>query len=214
MSIDNIYLIFLGISSITSAIAIIIIIYDRIIDERKLRNQVQSYYESIEKLIFSNYQADYIHLCLRIRKKMFEELQKKSKNPKENYKDDSEYKKLSEEYNSLIDKRQYYKEIVKTGFKKYKQYLGLVFVQNLLMNNFQAKITESGYIWHKKTYVKNCFSLNNDDINRINNYMKGLRIFWKEYYRIPFIRPKLKGKKMFTELFAYKKPLEKVDINL
>lgn len=183
-------------SLIISAVAIWIIIYNIIIDDRKLSKQVQSFYENIENLIFISYQNEYYEI-------KYKELADKT----------DEIHKGKEESTRLTYELKYYKNMIFSDSLEndmYLRYLGLVKLSEyeLWFNKSLISMDEKGYLFNEGYNKTRSFSgsnLEKENIEAINSFLKSLRDYWNENYSKTIIRPKLKLNLNFEDLKGYKK---------
>lgn len=118
-----------------SLTAIIIIMFDRIIDSINLRKQVKTFYEAIEKLIFHYYERGY-----------YKELQ------------ENEKERVFYEHHS---KWILYENYVKNYFNDYAKYLGLVLTQFAYVNESSVFLSENGSIKMELNHYKEGYQITN-----------------------------------------------------
>jgi len=196
--------------SLISTLVFIIILWDHIIDDRRLTKRVQRYYEDLENLVFHIFERDYYRIY-----KVLPEL-------------GIDEKESSEKSHKIISQRCiYFKNIVLGEMKEYYRYLGFTRLEET--SSLEAStikkvlitkvINEEGY---SLSFRKKNFSLNHHNYSEIDamvisdtnlefikEFLKSVRIFWKEKYSKFLVRPKLKAKKDFNILHGFKNPIEK-----
>lgn len=202
-----------GISGIISALAILIIIWDHIIDDIKLKNRVQYYYEMIVNLIFTSLETEYYNVW---KYETIRSIDKES---------------FKKKYLKLYDRKTYFQTVVFNEMLKYCPYVGLTYLSHADARLASLKFRDSfdhnllnregfslngeieGFIYLTKAdhIDLSGTSIREKDIEFIEEFLTSLRDFWKSKYHRPLFRPKLKSTfddfKGFKDVSGYKKPL-------
>lgn len=164
-----------------SLTAIIIIMFDRIIDSINLRKQVKTFYEAIEKLIFHYYERGY-----------YKELQ------------ENEKERVFYEHHS---KWILYENYVKNYFNDYAKYLGLVLTQFAYVNESSVFLSENGSIKMELNHYKEGYQITNQLIEYIDTFLNYCIKFWNKHHK-SIIKKKIKKKIDFKILKGFKKPYQ------
>ncbi len=190
-----------------SALVFIVILWDHIIDDRRLTKRVQSYYEDVENFIFSILEKSYFEVY-----KLSPDLST------------SEKERSEKSYSSFSQKSIYYKNILLGEMIKYYRYLGFTKLEGSSTPLPPiGKKTSDVRVMNKEGYSfsfrKNFISIYNYDYSEIDGkvitdtdlefvreFLKSIREFRKNKYSKFLVRPKLKSVKNFNNLNGFTNP--------
>lgn len=193
---------------IIAILSIIFVLWDHIHDDLRLRRQIQEFYESFEKLIYSCY-------LINNTKREYEE---KTSGWDENMKlNNPMRKKYKDLFFKHITENHFLNDRLSHNFNSLSTYLGLSWYrsQNFYLNHEGGLLSKEGAIYEFSINLEHNYDLNrrqlffdhgtklyyvNDDlIQKINKYLKSMRNYWKKNYKNIF-RSKLKPKIDFSNL--------------
>jgi len=186
--------IFTVIGSLISGLVLFILIWEHV-NKFFLRKKIQTFYENIENLIYTYYEFDYHNT-------IFHKNMKMEGGSRVYNKDDIDAEIIK---NNLHFENEFYKRIVKNEFDDYKKYLGMIFTDIFYLNKLNIKIDIRGTLHYKNEYLHNLDTIDDEKIQLIRKFLKGLRDHWNKNYSVFLIRRKVKEKKDFTKLTAYLK---------
>lgn len=190
-----------------SALVFIVILWDHIIDDRRLTKRVQRYYEDLENLIFSIFEKDYYQIY-----RVSPELPA------------SEKERSEKSYSSFTQKCNYYKNIILGEMIEYYRYLGFTKLEGHPIPrppigrrvSIVRVINKEGYsLSFKNNYISlNHYSyskidgkvISDTNLEFIKEFLKSVRKFWKEKYSKFLVRPKLRPIINFNNLSGFKNP--------
>lgn len=167
------------ITSVVSISAIIIILFDRIKNSINLRNQVNTFYEAIENLIFHYYERIYF----------------------ENIIENSESKKHFYKHHSMWV---LYENYVKNYFDDYAKYLGLVKTSFAYINESSVSLNENGSIKMEFNHYKEVNQIDNKLLEHINNFLSSCVKYWNKHHK-NIIKKEISKKIDFKTLKGMKK---------
>ncbi len=200
MSVFEIISFFAGISGI---IAIFIVLWDHIKDDRQLTKRVQKFYELIESFIYFCFKRQKILILVR--------------------EDPKREEKFKEKFSKISDKIYFISTFIEQNFEKYSEYLGIVFEKEdkeyfRIYNSSPYEIQLWGYDINKtelkfhseinqflrksKKITENVLKMKRSEILHIYFFLDSLRNYWDENFHKRIFRPKLKQKIDFYKLIS------------